>query len=197
MHYVKTKRNKIDTCNICKQVTHLSWDHVLPQGSIEVAPMEMETVFQIFAGDRKDRKLRKSQNGVKFRTICESCNERLGHKYDPIIKEFAFSVGRYLKAVLTFPKIIHHKTKPVALIRGILGHLLAAKAEYDKVVFDEKVRTFLFDETAVIPDEIHVYYWLYPYPQVIIMNDFVMPARRGDFGEVGLFHTLKYFPVAT
>lgn len=196
MHYVKTKRNKVDICNICKNVTSLSWDHVPPKGSIELAPMEMETIFQVFTGKRKDRKLRESQNGVKFRTICKNCNEKIGQRYDPIIKEFAISVGQYLKSVLKFPPVIHHKTKPVALVRGILGHLLAAKVDYDQVVFDEKVRAFLLDETLAIPDGINVHYWLYPYTQIIIMRDFVMPARRGNFSEVGCFHTLKYFPVA-
>lgn len=196
MHYVKTKRNKTDICSICKTVAPLTWDHVPPKGSIELAPMEMETVFQVFTGNQKDRKLRESQNGVKFRTICKACNDKLGQTYDPIINEFAVSVGRYVKSVLKFPAIIHHKTKPVALIRGILGHLLAAKAEFDEVVFDESVRKFVFDETVPIPDDIYVYYWLYPYSQVIIMRDFVMPARRGDFGEVGFFQTLKYFPIA-
>jgi len=196
MHYAKTKREKIGRCNLCTLEKNLSWDHVPPKGGIELAPMEMETLFNVFAGDPKDRKLSESQNGVKFRSICQECNELLGHTYDPVINEFAISTGRYLKSNLSFPQIITHKTRPAALMRGLLGHLIAAKAEFDEVLFDVQVRNFFFDITAPIPEQIHIFYWLYPYSQIVIMRDFVMPAVRGDFDTVGFFHVLKYFPIA-
>lgn len=196
MHYAKTKREKSGRCNICALEKNLSWDHVPPKGGIELTSMEMETLFQVFAGDRDNRKISESQNGVKFRSICKECNELLGHTYDPVINEFAISVGRYIKSGLSFPQTVSHKTRPVALMRGLLGHLLAAKADFEEVLFDVQVRDFFFDITAPIPEQIHIYYWLYPYSQIVIMRDFVMPAIRGNFDEMGFFHVLKYLPIA-
>jgi hypothetical protein len=196
MHYVKTKREKFGKCNICALEKPLSWDHVPPKGGIELTPVEMESLFEVFTGDPKNRILSESQNGVKFRSICGECNALLGHAYDPVINEFACSVGRYIRSVLQFPRVIHHRTHPAVLMRGILGHLLAAKTDFEEVLTDVQIRNCFFDVTQAIPKEIHIFYWLYPYSQVVIMRDFVMPAVRGKFDEIGFFHILKYFPIA-
>lgn len=199
MYYAKpkTKREKVGRCNICTQEKSLSWDHVPPKGGIELTAVEMETVFQVFTHEPGKRQLQESQQGVKFRTICAECNSLLGHKYDPVLNDFSISVGRYLKSVLTFPSIINLRTRPGALMRGLLGHLIAAKTDFDETVFDEQVREYFFDEWKSVPTGIHLFYWLYPYIQTVIMRDFAMPAVRGNFGRgAGVFHTLKYFPIA-
>lgn len=196
MHYVKTKRAKIDTCNICSQKKSLSWDHVPPKGGVELTTMEMENLFHVFTREENIRKIRESQNGLKFRTICNDCNSFLGQHYDQVVNDFASSVGLYLKSNLTFPPLIHHKTKPLKLMKGILGHLLAAKSEYDEVTLDVQVREFILDENASVPDGIYIFYWIYPYNCTIILRDFVMPTQRGNFKNFGFFQTIKYFPVA-
>lgn len=196
MHYAKTKREKSGNCNICMEEKPLSWDHVPPKGGIDLTAVEVETVFQVFAGDPAKRQLHESQNGVKYRTICKECNSLLGLKYDPVINDFSVSVGRYIKSNLKFPHLINHPTRPSALMRGILGHLVAAKAEFEQVSFDLQVREYFFDETKPVPAGIYIYYWLYPYTNIVVMRDFCMPAVRGNYGDFGVFHTLKYFPVA-
>ncbi len=196
MKYVKNKRAKRDICNLCLQESSLSWDHVPPKGGIELTPVQMETIFEIFAGDRQGRHLKESQNGVKFRTICSKCNSFLGNNYDPVLNKFALDVGQFINSDLQFPEIIKIKTRPKILIKGILAHLLASKIEIDDVTLDQSVREFIFDLNAPIPDKIKVFYWLYPYNTTVIMRDFGMLAKRGDFGHGGgVFNLLKYFPV--
>ena len=195
MHYVKTKRAKVGRCNICLEEKSLSWDHIPPKGGISLTTMEMQSLFRIFTGNEKPR-IRESQNGLKFRTICKECNELLGQKYDNVVNEFATSVGNYLKSNLKFPKIIHHKTKPKRLMKGILGHIVAGKIEIDECLFDEKVREVILDEEADIPEELNIFYWIYPYDSIVLMRDFVMLAVRGSFDEIGFFQVFKYFPMA-
>ena len=196
MYYVKTKREKEGKCNLCTRVKPLSWDHVPPKGGVELTTMEMENLVYVLTRKKEVKKIRESQNGVKFRTICKECNEFIGVNYDTVVNDFALSVGRYLKSQLKFPEIVHHETKPVRLMRGILAHFLAGKSEFDDSLFDQKVRTFIFDETQIIPDDIHIFYWAYPYDSTIILRDFGMPAARGNFKEIGFYQTLKYFPIA-
>jgi len=196
MYYVKTKREKVGKCNICTKIKPLSWDHVPPKGGISLSTMEMENLFHVFTRKKETRKIRESQNGIKFRTICKECNEFFGVNYDTVVNDFSISVGRYLKTQIFLPPMLHHKTKPARLIRGILGHLLAAKAEFDDVIFDQQVRDFIFDLNAAIPENIHLFYWVYPYDCTIILRDFGMPAVRGSFKDIGFFQTLKSFPVA-
>lgn len=194
-HYIDTKREKVSPCNICRREDELTWDHVPPKGGIDLSAVEMEKVFELFVG-KEEVKFSESQNGVKYRTICKRCNETLGHRYDPALNEFSLTVGRYLRSGLTFPSVVHHRARPAAMIRGILGHLLAAKFQIDEVLFDRDVREFIFDESKPIPDNIFIFYWLYPYEQSITMRDFGMLAVRGDFGKnIGFCHVLKYFPI--
>ena len=195
--YLKIKREKRSNCNICGNMASLTWDHVPPQGGIEVTQIEQETILQHLVSDGDNKKYHISQNGVKFRTICSKCNnDLLGRKYDPILNEFAIGVGRYLNTTLVLPSIIHYETKPTGLIRAIMGHLLAAKAEIDDVLFDKKMREIVLDENAFIPEDIKVFYWIYPYRDIVLIRDIVMPAVRGKFNKNGFFNILKYFPIA-
>jgi hypothetical protein len=193
----QSKRGKVDLCNICKQSASLSWDHVPPKGGIDLKPVEQVTILQSLTGSFEEQKPYISQNGVKYRTICKHCNEKLGHSYDPILNDFALGVGKILKSILEVPPVVYYKTQPAILIRAILGHLLAAKGVIDNVVVDQKIREFLFDDQARLPEEIKIFYWIYPYKEIVVIRDITMPAVRGDFGQFGFFSgILKYFPVA-
>jgi len=196
VYYAKVKRDKVDLCNICRKQASLSWDHVPPQGSIEVTPVEQETVLQRFTGEKNEKIYSISQNGVKFRTICDDCNNLLGRKYDPVLNEFALGVGRFLNTTLEMPPIIKYETKPNLVIRAIIGHLLAAKGDFESTTIDENFRKFFLDESADFPDSLKIFYWVYPYPYIVVIRDIVMPALRGNLGTKGCFSILKYFPIA-
>lgn len=196
MHYVKVKREKVSTCNICQRENSLSWDHVPPKGGIELGKVEMETVFGIMAGDRENPKLKESQNGVKYRTICKECNELLGLNYDPILNNFALSVGSYLSTSISLPDSVSHKVKPQRLFKSLLGHLVAAKVDIENTAFDSLAREYVLDKEAKLPDDINIFYWVYPYECSVLIRDFAMFTPRGTFKEPAVFQTLKYYPVA-
>ena len=195
--YSQVKREKSSLCNICQSQSQMTWDHIPPKGGIILGPVEQETVFERLTTDPKDRVYTISQNGVKFRTICSNCNNFwLGTKYDPALNEFALSTGKILIENNPLPQFIQVRCKPTAIIRAILGHLLAAKAQIDNVVLDNEIRGFFFDENTPNPSSIHVFYWIYPYSSIVILRDIVMPAVRGRFDESGFFNIIKYFPIA-
>jgi len=197
INYHQFKREKVAECNICKKSAPLSWDHVPPKGGIELKEVEQVSIFQRLVIEPGEIKPRISQNGVKYRTLCKKCNERLGLSYDNVLNSFALGVGQVLKSKLELPDVIHYRTKPGILMRSILGHLLAAKSIIDKTVFDEKIRDFLLDKDTQLPEEIKIFYWIYPYRDIVVLRDIVMPATRGNFTRVGAFHgILKYFPIA-
>ena len=196
MHYAKFKREKSSICNLCREEKALSWDHVPPKGGIELGPVEMETVFEVLAGDREKPRLRESQNGVKYRTLCKECNEYLGVEYDPVMNDFAISVGRYLNSGLALPETVNHPVKPQRLMKALLGHLVAAKVEIENTLFDRSARDYVLDPYSHLPGDIHVFYWVYPYSSSVTIRDFGMFTPRGTFDEPAIFQTLKYFPVA-
>lgn len=197
LHYAKVKREKYGRCNICCEPAPLCWDHVPPKGGIEVKAVEQETILHRFTGMETERIYSISQNGVKFRTICSNCNNTLlGTRYDPVLNDFALGVGRFLKTTLDMPPTIMYKTRTNCLIRAIIGHLLSAKGDFENTTMDVRFRSFFLNEVAVCPESLKIFYWIYPYPDIVVIRDVVMPAVRGDFSTKGFFSILKYFPVA-
>jgi hypothetical protein len=136
-----------------------------------------------------------SNDGLKYRTLCGKCNSNLS-KYDVALNEFAIAVGRFLKSNLSFPSTVHIKARPVAIARSILGHLLAARWSPENSFFDDLIRGLIQEPNKPIPNEINVFYWLYPYPVQVVLRDAMMPSKRGNFTNYQRFGLLKYFPVA-
>lgn len=192
-----SKKQKYGKCQICLKYKKLTFDHVPPQGGIEIKPVEIKNALDLLTCRNQITKCHISQNGVKFKTICERCNNYwLGRKYDPVLNQFAHDVGKFLNSKLYFTDIVKISTKPNLLFRAILGHLLAAKNEVDDFGFDNDVRDLIFDENKLIPESINLFYWIYHYKVTIVIRDFIMPALRGKFSKFGYFNLIKYFPLA-
>ncbi len=194
--YAKLGRGRKGECNICTKKGPLTWDHVPPRGGITLGPMEIRSVFQALTGHPEDSGTIPSWDGISFRTICSKCNYLLGERYDPHINEFATSVGRYLHSSIALPKVVMHPTRPAALMRGVLGHLIAAKAEKDEVRFDKEAAACVLDLASPIPNDIHIYYWLFPYDHLVVLRDFAifkigLPPENYVFCQL-----LKFFPIA-
>jgi hypothetical protein len=186
---------KDNFCNICGQAKVLSDDHVPPK----VCPSAKNTVISKLlyqmTGDKSFRP-RISQNGITFKTICSDCNNWLGSKYDWALGEFANKVEGFIQSNLILPDSFEVECQPNAIIRSILGHILAAKTQTDNVVIDQLIRTCILDDSLPIHDDIHVFYWVYPYEKTVILRDFGMPAVRGRFDVPGFFNMIKFYPIA-
>jgi hypothetical protein len=195
LQYAIAKRaNKKSICNLCRGEADLTWDHVPPKGGILVRPVEIQTAMTRLTG-RPARGVI-SQNGVKYRTICKRCNDHIGAEYDPTMNAFSKSVGRYVKSTLRVPNVVRFATKPQRLLKALLAHLVAAKVEIEDTTFDRAARGYALDPTAKLPDDITVFYWVYPYDETVVMRDFAMFTPRGTFKQPAVFQLLKSFPVA-
>jgi hypothetical protein len=185
---------KYGKCQLCGIENELTDDHVPPKGGIDIASVEIRNALTILSQNSKNS-YHISQNGVKFKTICSRCNKYfMGKQYDPVLNSFAKEVGKYVSSRLYLPEEVIIQTKPNAIIRAVLGHLLAAKEKFDENDFDNEVREFLFDITKPIPESINIFYWIFPYKVTVILRDFVMPAVRSNYKMFGTFNMLKYFP---
>ena len=193
----QTDRATEDLCNICQQQSTLTWDHVPPKGSCILGKTKVSMRPSLnLAGEPK---LRESQNGLKFRTLCRECNNFLGSKYDPEIMNFAHAVKRCFEVryVHLPSRVLHLPVKVQRLMKGIVGHLLAAKADLDGTNFETVGRKYVLNEKEPLPTDINLFYWMYPYYDLVhVRRDFVMFWPRGTFKTPVVFQTLKYFPVA-
>lgn len=191
-----TKFEKKDNiCNICQLEKELSDDHVPPKACPPAKNIVISKLWHQIIGERSFRP-RISQNGVTYKTICSDCNNKLGNRYDWALGEFSQKVETFIESKLILPDYFEVECYPNAIMRSILGHLLAAKTETDEVVIDKLIRPSILDPSLPIHDEIHIFYWVYPHEKTSILRDFAMPAIRGNLQTGGFFNMIKFYPIA-
>lgn len=200
MKRVATRGSKKGMCNICGTFCTLTEDHVPPKGSIAPQKMGIKSLAQTV--DPIDPKVvRLSQNGVKFRSLCPSCNNhRLGKKFDPALNSFSQSVARIIRncSHLSLPSRVEVSLQPQRVVRSIIGHLLAAEIREDmssapvSEPMRDLMRHYFLDTSVDLPSEFNVYCWPYRARHQVIFKG--VGILSGDQIVIGDF--LKYFPVA-
>lgn len=196
MHYIKNKRNQIDSCNICGQVKELTWDHVPPKSSGNNTEINVNTLYKGLPTENNYQK--KFQNGIKFRSLCRECNSILLSKYDTAYKEFIEDIKRLMETAITLPQTVQISIEINKVLRAICGHVLAAKNHYDSVnKVDIELRKYVLDEQYKIDSNFKLYYWIYPYKTVCIVRDVFVKgySDKVNFPQKPL-SSLASFPIA-
>lgn len=191
LHYVKTKREKVGICNICGKEGKLSWDHVPPKGAIIYSNVEVLSVINNFIRiDNPNKEF--YQNGMKFRTVCSSCNNLIGSKYDIVFNNFIFrlidSIRENIGKAATFEICVDLEL----LIKSILGHMLAAKGEIENTLPDEKMREYLNGDKKF--PEFNIHYWFYPFTINQVVRDIVV--SKFSLKKNAMISILKLYPIA-
>lgn len=123
-------KNDIGYCNICDSYEKLTDDHIPPKGSTKITQVKMLSIHDALGVTEEEAKGRRSQNGVKFRTLCKKCNnEWLGLKYDPHLNYFSSELIKYADTRIALPSTIKIHTKPNLIARAVIGHMLAVGVE--------------------------------------------------------------------
>ena len=86
MYYKKEKRKEIDLCNICGKSKRLTWDHVPPKCCNNRYAIKTNSWMEGIPEESSYAK--KYQNGIKFRSLCDECN----NKVFPRFKRTGFSI---------------------------------------------------------------------------------------------------------
>ena len=193
---VRTRGNRNGQCNICGEVGNLTEDHSPPKSCIKPTAVQVRHIVNLLANPEVQEKGRISQNGLKFRTLCARCNSQLlGKLYDPALSAFTTSVASVLESKLAFPRTLHIRGQPALIKRAIFGHLAAQGVErYLKGVHTETLRDAFLDPTKAFPENVRLYYWLFPHRGCILFRD----AAIHDIpsGQTSVIWMMKFFPVS-
>jgi hypothetical protein len=187
-------------CNICGVVGLLTHDHVPPQGSVDPKRMRIQTLAASFEPVHP-RIAHLTQNGVKFRSLCDQCNtQRLGNRYDPFLNRFSRKIAQILRVRdrVILPAVVMVECNPQRLARAVVGHLLAAEIREDMTApltsapMIDDMRAYFLDEGADFPCDLHLYFWPYASARQAIFRGMGILSA----GQVVVGDFLKYFPVA-
>ena len=203
---VHTKGSDIGYCVICGQHGKLTRDHVPPKACNN----KDDTILQLF--NNEGRKTH-SQGGTWFKTLCTQCNSGLlGDKYDPELVYLSNEITNLALSLsarrLILPSQKSIIIKPQKIARAIIGHILAANSVgkdglldevrngIHKSPFSDALRYYFLNETASLPDNIDIYFWVYPSRrQVVIKNGMIVKGilRGNNKGFLG--HIIKFLPL--
>lgn len=177
---VKTRGSKTGFCSICNEYGPLTKDHVPPKGCGNIKNVVLETFC---ANSNINSRLKKnhSQSGLHYRTICSNCNNNLlGAKYDLEINALYSEVVDRAKSAhsqrITLPKNSYHFIRPQKIARAIVGHLLAANSVdqiengKSEAPFYEALSEYFLDEDKDVPEQLEIYYWLYPFREIKVIR---------------------------
>lgn len=209
-------------CNICNELRELTRDHVPPKGSIDLKPVEVKNFAQWLAARAPGRvngagdpapwenvgvRYKLAQSGVNFRSICADCNNvKLGSRYDlelnRVSQTMTSLVRMQQRALITLPWEVQINVRTHFLMRGIIGHLLAAHVTKDRAQplpelnyeFYADLRRYFLDERLPLPDSTRIWCWPYLAKEQVIITGLTifLPSGGGSiFGDL-----IKFFPIA-
>ncbi len=193
---VETRGLRNGTCNICGEVGPLTEDHTPPKGCVRPTEVELLHITHALSASVPKVKRSFSQNGVKYRTLCGRCNNKLlGHTYDPYLIAFANGTAALLQSSLYLPSFLEVPARPQAIMRSVLGHIAAQGVDrYKKGPHTEEVRDYILDLSKPLPQALSMYYWAYPHKRQVLVRD----ASYMDLGRQKPFLAwfIKFFPLA-
>lgn len=195
---------KVGFCAICGDKGPLSRDHVPPKKCNNLNDVEIKT----FLPSEDYSKIgTTSQGGAHYRTLCATCNStRLGSYYDPALIDLsneitAMAMGAKSQKI-SLPRAIFPFIKPQRIARAVVGHVLAGLAvnESHKGLtsspISDSLRSYFLDSTASLPDNLDIYYWIYPSRnQVLIKNAGKSVINSTGKRETVFGHIFKFLPL--
>ena len=198
MNYQKRKRNKRDRCNICGKTANLTWDHVPPRSCYNNDLIKYNPLFKGIPNEKYEGIF---QSGIRFRSLCESCNNNLlGARYDTEFLKLISKVNQLIQSPLILPETLRFECNINKIARAVCGHLIAAENEYlDGPMFDE-LRNFVCDETALPPPNRKLLFRIYPHSTVIVNQGFLIQnvLSRKKLGNypLGTCSMISCYPTA-
>lgn len=193
---IATKGPQIGICNICGNHEKLTEDHTPPKGCIRIGQVELQHIIHHLNVEKSGGKGRLLQNGVKYRTLCATCNNTyLGAKYDPAFIDFVNTVGSYLKTNIALPSTVPTEIEPQKVMRSLVGHLAAQGVNrYKKGPDTEPIKNYFLDDSLSLPENMRIYYWLYPYKNHVMARDCAYLDLM--VGDPCIIWFMKFFPIA-
>ncbi|BAY74348.1 hypothetical protein NIES25_07610 [Nostoc linckia NIES-25] len=200
---VKFKGGKEGYCNICGQYSKLTRDHIPPQGCVKATNVDLRTLGQYLT--EPSGKPVNSQSGLNLLSICGNCNNNLlGTEYDRELIEVSKKVATLVRVKqelgFSLPETIKLSVKPQRLVRAVIGHILAGKLPTPgqppiSAPFPNALRNYFLDTSSAIPNNIEVYYWVYPSNKQIVIDSLGIGSGIGE-GFISGSCLLKFFPLA-
>lgn len=169
--------NIIGQCHIClKQNKKLSAEHIPPRCCGNKDPVQMKYEFE-FERDGRVEKI--SQNGSKFFSICENCNNGILAEYDNELGSLYNKVYTNFHSENPDKKLIV-KCKINKIARSIIGKFLGLSIVVDNTSIEQSLRDYVLNKTKPSIPNAHLTLRLYPYDTYLFARN-QLPMGKKHF----------------
>lgn len=191
-------------CAICGEHGKLTKDHVPPKSCVPMQPAVLSRIAEESYGDARHEKGPVIQGGLRFKTICSTCNNyRLGQLYDVELLRFVngFQSQLQVSGITTrIPPIIQVKANLHSVARAVVGHLLAAHSVRDTEqrslhAQTDPLRAYFLNPESPFPEKWKLFCWPYFDRRQVIFRHMVW-AKVLQSKEPMYGHLLKFTPFA-
>jgi hypothetical protein len=138
---------------------------------------------------------RKFRGGVRFRTLCQDCNNGLGGREDKAIVDFFSRVRKLVESPIILSPIIRVPAKPNLIFRGLLAHLVSANDSGVPSAFDSEAREIFFKRRSLNLSSLSLFYWIYVGDELFLMRNAYSTVWHPTI-KLTPIHILKIFPLA-
>jgi hypothetical protein len=167
-------------CNICLKLSKLTGDHVPPQ----CMGNNLLTHYINYAHylSKKDVQYKGiSQDGIKYETICSSCNNEKLKFYDDELNNLYSS---FRNVEISNRLSIRLRIKPNKIIRGILGHFLSAKTSHERTDYEDIFADTIDSPNKPINPELGFYVAPYLSEQIRIIRDLLINEAKVSINAI-------------
>lgn len=167
-------------CNICLQSNKLTDDHVPPQCMGNNLLIHYINYFHyILTTDIQYKGI--SQNGIKYETICSTCNNEKLKIYDDELGKL-FSL--FQNATISNKISIRLRIKPNKIIRGILGHFISAKTSHERTISEEIFADAINFPNNPISSKLGFYIAPYLSEQIRVIRDILIIRAKVSINAI-------------
>lgn len=193
-NYIKKKRAKKDFCNICGRKRNLTWDHVPPKAIGNHYQIDTNTLLN--GMPTKNDYQERYQSGIKYRSICDDCNNAILGKYDITYRNVCEQIISLFNSDIYLSKVINIPVEINKLCRAICGHMLASKNFFDTdCSIDIELREYVLNPSIPMKSSLKLYYWIYLYNSICIARDSVVKGFKKDVFPDNMVSLMAAFPL--
>jgi hypothetical protein len=192
--YITPIYGKRGPCALCLNYSDLTENHVPP----EAAGNDGNWIAQSYLVDstaNKDLYRGRSFNGgIRFRTICATCNNSLGGREDKAIVSFFDGMRMIVESPIIVAPLTHVCAKPNLVYKGLLAHVVSANDGGVPSAFDSEAREIFFGRRSLRLSSWNLFYWIYIEPSCFLMRNAYLAAWQPSV-EVNPVQILKTYPL--
>ena len=115
-------------------------------------------------------------------------------KFPPLSRHSPKTVERYINTPLALPPDPQCSVRVQRLMKGVLGHLLAAEVGCPShAINTSEVRKYVLDPSEPLPETVSLFFWVHGYRGSAVILDLTKFSLRDR--SLHRMDVLKYFPI--